>query len=738
MEIPTAAILKNPDLYEKVKNDLRYSDDGMSRNEAQEYERTRDEQNRADIDAAASAMRTVQEAGEKAERIRDGLRTQFEALGHKKVGKREAEFYSTIWTAAIANEARYAGVDIEEMARRWNLRFQYDRGTGDVRRMRGVYSQPINEGVDPKAEVGIVDVDLGQYTAAQLSTPQELLQYIKSLIGKESMLSRDSKALLGISSNSNAKHLVRSAKPTDTFKEQDARNAALLSIEDIVKNSVLIESFPNRNSKKKHLKNVHRLYVPLRIGDELHTLRVVAHETQDKSGLVPIRADLFDLIVEKESSRPSSDSLSGSTLSSAPPVPTKTGVSTVTIADMLRGVKDAEGRPYVGEEYQQSSARQSEEYDPGDPKTWPEGSARDEALALEAWQNLENDDEVETWPESPEKTEALALRKEYGEIEAWVESHTVEEVLANDELNERGVAIEERLRDLRRTLRKKKPKGAERRLLQLIEAEEEAAAREAETYYQSAYQRQAEEKLAQDEKAWAETVDNFMAGKLIHNRQVRVMTTPIALILAADEGSGFKEIVTTPRILNKILKQKHIDVTPEILKQLPRAMADPILVFKSATVPGSYVSMLELKDERGGTIVVPVALNASKPGEPAFMTSAYGKGSAVEVSDQWFAEQVESGNLRYMNTKKSALWAEDVGLQLPIMSRQPEALHELNIPTEADLVKARGENPGYYQRHSPLTFKLTGKPVSGEYMAVLEKLEAGEPVAADEYNAIPE
>ena len=134
--------------------------------------------------------------------------------------------------------------------------------------------------------------------------------------------------------------------------------------------------------------------------------------------------------------------------------------------------------------YDQATARQSEDYDPGDPKTWPEGPARDEALMLEAWQNFENDDEIETWPESPEKTEALALRKEYGEIEAWVESHTVEEVLANDELNDRGVAIEKRLRDLRKELRKKKPKGAERRLLQLIEAEEEAAAREAETYYQ--------------------------------------------------------------------------------------------------------------------------------------------------------------------------------------------------------------------------------------------------------------
>lgn len=137
-----------------------------------------------------------------------------------------------------------------------------------------------------------------------------------------------------------------------------------------------------------------------------------------------------------------------------------------------------------GDGYDQFSVRQSEDYDPGDPKTWPEGPVRDEALALEAWQNFENDDEIETWPESPEKAEALALRKEYGEIEAWVESHTVEEALANDELNDRGVAIEERLRALRKELRKKKPKGAERRLLQLIEAEEESAAREAETYYQ--------------------------------------------------------------------------------------------------------------------------------------------------------------------------------------------------------------------------------------------------------------
>ena len=219
-----------------------------------------------------------------------------------------------------------------------------------------------------------------------------------------------------------------------------------------------------------------------------------------------------------------------------------------------------------------------------------------------------------------------------------------------------------------------------------------------ETYYQ----RQAEEKLTQDEKAWGETVDNFIAGRLQQNRPIRVMTTPIALKLASDEDVSFKEIVTSPAVLKKILKDKHVEITPDILKQLPRAMADPILVFKSATVPGSYVSMLELKDDKGGTVVVPVALNASKPGKQAFMTSVYGQirkktdGSA-ELRDSWFAEQIDSGNLRYINTEKSASWARDVGLQSPIMSLPAEALHELNIPTEADLVKSRFENPGFYQ-----------------------------------------
>ena len=461
VEIPTAAILKNPDLYEKVKNDLRYSDDGMSRNEAQEYERTRSERNRADIDAAASAMRTVQEAGEKAERIRDRLRSQFEALGHRKVGKREAEFYSTIWTAALANEARYAGVDIEEMARRWNLRFQYDRGTGDISMMRDVYTHPVNAGVDLGQKVPILDLSAMEGT----STPKELLARLKDMALKdEAWISRDAEVFATLPRGKKLKHVAYSSRKAqiDGTMALTRRNSVAGSLDELVQNAVLIESTPNNDPKKTDVLNFHRLYVPVRTDAGIQAVRIVAEELKGSDRLRPTNVELYDVVLEgqKESPGVPNDLLAKEGVT-APGAPFE-----LTIADMLRGVKDAEGKPYVGEKYRQSSARQSEEYDPGDPKTWPAGPARDEALALQAWQNLETNEGIETWPESPEKTEALALEKEYDKIAAWIENLSSEEFtrrLQNDDpeftqKNERGVDIEERLQALREWLLKRAPK----------------------------------------------------------------------------------------------------------------------------------------------------------------------------------------------------------------------------------------------------------------------------------------
>lgn len=128
-----------------------------------------------------------------------------------------------------------------------------------------------------------------------------------------------------------------------------------------------------------------------------------------------------------------------------------------------------------------------EGYDEDDPRTWPEGSARDEALELKAWLDWDMLEEYKYLPDSvPEKAEALALMKEFNELDAWFEAADIETVKNDVEHNDRQNQIEKRLDEIDRILKKKMPKGAERRLEKLIEAEAKEAEREFELYEEQA------------------------------------------------------------------------------------------------------------------------------------------------------------------------------------------------------------------------------------------------------------
>ena len=48
-------------------------------------------------------------------------------------------------------------------------------------------------------------------------------------------------------------------------------------------------------------------------------------------------------------------------------------------------------------------------------------------------------------------------------------------------------------------------------------------------------------------------------------------------------------------------------MTPELLKQVPRAMADPMMVLDSYA--GRKVVVLDLKDAQGSAIIVPLELD---------------------------------------------------------------------------------------------------------------------------------
>ena len=166
----------------------------------------------------------------------------------------------------------------------------------------------------------------------------------------------------------------------------------------------------------------------------------------------------------------------------------------------------------------------------------------------------------------------------------------------------------------------------------------------------------AERQLDADEKSFADSVDRFIAGKE-KSPMVRVMTTPLVLELTGAEVLPV-EIAKTD--LEKILNGKHAgDMTPEIMKQLPRALTNPIMIFKSYTGPNGEerrVVVVDLKDSNGATIVVPFELKVTtrKNYEINRIASAYGKTKkkSKNPSYEWFNSQLDEGNLLYVNRKR--------------------------------------------------------------------------------------
>lgn len=212
----------------------------------------------------------------------------------------------------------------------------------------------------------------------------------------------------------------------------------------------------------------------------------------------------------------------------------------------------------------------------------------------------------------------------------------------------------------------------------------------------------AEQQLDADEKSFADSVDRFIAGKE-KSPMVRVMTTPLVLKLTGAEVLPV-EIAKTD--LEKILNGKHAgDMTPEIMKQLPRALTNPIMIFKSYTGPNGEerrVVVVDLKDRNGATIVVPFELKVTtrKNYEINRIASAYGKTKkkSKNPSYEWFNSQLDEGNLLYVNRKKAI---NEIIQRSPNWLMPEEKVDNLlsapNVANEEDLVKLKSENPTYYQ-----------------------------------------
>lgn len=210
---------------------------------------------------------------------------------------------------------------------------------------------------------------------------------------------------------------------------------------------------------------------------------------------------------------------------------------------------------------------------------------------------------------------------------------------------------------------------------------------------------------------------------------VRVMMTPLALKLV---GAKLLPVEIETKDLHKILYGKHAgDMDFSIMRQLPRALADPVMIFNSYNGRNREhrkVVVVSLKDNNGATIIVPMELEVIKLSggyKINRVTSAYGKTdwTTGEASNQCFIKQLEAGMLEYVNRKKANDWISSEKPYWPMPKEKINSLFSaFNVTNETDLVKLKNRYPNFYQ--------MAGERANAVMISRLQKAESMEREAA--------
>lgn len=248
-----------------------------------------------------------------------------------------------------------------------------------------------------------------------------------------------------------------------------------------------------------------------------------------------------------------------------------------------------------------------------------------------------------------------------------------------------------------------------------------------------------EVKLAIDEQNFAKNVDAIVQNTYEGDGAVPVMSTPLALELA---GAEILPVEISPKNLKKITIGKHNvangeGMTPDIVKQIPRALTDPLMIFE-AEYSGKkgenrIIAVLDLKDQNGTTIVTPFELkqkNNKKGYEINEMLSAFGKEDKFtkQQATKWYEDNVSAGRLRYINKGKTAEWLKSARDEYPMLERAVDSSLTLNIPTEKDFVNLKNRKTEQYSLGNKstgeeVTFGRSGRTRSGDEIKPVTRKE---------------
>lgn len=193
--------------------------------------------------------------------------------------------------------------------------------------------------------------------------------------------------------------------------------------------------------------------------------------------------------------------------------------------------------------------------------------------------------------------------------------------------------------------------------------------------------------LHEDMEEWGRQLDDFKAGKLKPRDILHVGQTPEVL-----RKLGAKDLPMSMRqkIVKKITGGKR-DIPIDILKELPRHMATPVMVFDSATMANSLVVITEMQHE-GKPLVVAVHMDVHEGRiNVNDVASVYGKDGNPGA---WARRQAEEGRLRYLDKKRSPAWLRSFSAsrgrdqsRLQLSGEMHSRSSRKKIITDKDIVK---------------------------------------------------
>ena len=218
------------------------------------------------------------------------------------------------------------------------------------------YAQPLNVDVDLNHRLQVVDLT---NLKTNLKTEKDIIDLFKNTPPQAVMIEDGNVIVLPPDDINGIKHI-----PYGTQKNKKIANKKRRVVEDIaniLQHSVLIDSSPNNKigrsksgmnanqrksqNRKNTIVNYHNLLSAIRINGNYYAVRLVAEEKQGHLTVDPRTVYLYDIIMQKSSttSRPTQSGNS----QAVGQMTSNTAFDTISIKDILNGVKDGKGVLYV-------------------------------------------------------------------------------------------------------------------------------------------------------------------------------------------------------------------------------------------------------------------------------------------------------------------------------------------------------------------------------------------------------